>query len=119
MELIVGRLDDEQRVRPVRQDQHRARQPTPILRLPCRNEAENSRQQGEACLHLEAARIAELPLRQQAHVVERQPRRLLGLVDVERRARKGGGESERGWASYHRSAPCFTPAPGATSSARL
>src|ERR1700685_2105396 len=119
IELIVGRLDDEERVRPVRQDQYRAGQPTPILRLPRRNQAENSRQQGEARLHLEATRVAELPFRQQARIVERQPRRLLGLIDVKRRARKSGGEGERGWTSYHRSSPRFTPAPDAPSSRRL
>ncbi len=56
--------------------------------LPPGASAEQEADHGQARLHDEAAFVGRLPLGEQGAIVELQPCRLLGEIDIERRARE-------------------------------
>ena len=105
VELVVGRQYDEEGVGPVGEHQHGADGPAPVVRLPRGEETERAGNDGEARLHGKTARIARLPLRQQAVVVEAKARRLFGEVDVEGGAGKRRAERKSELTCKHGASP--------------
>ena len=62
--------------------------------LPPGDGAEEKAEHRQARLHGEAALVGGLPLGKQRPVVQLEPRRLLGEIDVEGRAGEEGGNDE-------------------------
>jgi hypothetical protein len=81
-EFIVGGPNDQQRVGPRRNQNHRSCEPLPRAVLPPCHEAENAADQGKRRLHRRAAPVGRLPLGQERAVIERQARRLLRNADA-------------------------------------
>ena len=82
-ERLVGRQDDDQRIRPVANQRDRARQPTPIAGEPPGPDAEKTADQGQRTLQGETALIGRLPFPEQSTVIQAQPGGLFGDVDVD------------------------------------
>src|SRR5581483_8968699 len=72
-----------------------AAEPGVAAGLPKGDGAEHRADQRKRRLHGETAGIGGLPFREQCAVIERKSRRLLGEIDIESGAGKGGGHGQR------------------------
>jgi hypothetical protein len=84
-------------------NEHRADNPAPIPGRPGGNQAEHARNHCATRLHLKAAVVAWFPLLEEGSVIETEPRRLLGEVDVERSPGERGGDNRRKLPCKHES----------------
>ena len=98
--LAVGRHDDEQRVGPVRQHDYSTERPEQIAGRPPGGRTEERRKDSNRGLHGGAALVSRTPLRKRRPVVESEPRRVLGDVDVNRRAEEDRGRHQRQQANH-------------------
>ena len=95
-EHLVDRNDHEQRPRPVGARSARPRATRPSRPSGSRpTEPSTVATSARLGLHRLAARVARLPFGEQRAVVEVEPRRLLGHVHVDRRAREDRGGDQR------------------------
>ena len=74
---MIGRHDADERIGPVRQDEHGADDPAPILAEPGCCEAKRRRHDSKSGLHRIAGVVAGLPLLEQVLVVEAEAGRVL------------------------------------------
>ena len=91
---VVDRLDDQKRPGPRRQDMERAEEEGREPGLPPGDGAKQKAKQSQARLHGEAVLVGRFPLGKQVAVVQLEPRRLLGEIDVESRAGEEGRNDE-------------------------
>jgi hypothetical protein len=82
-ERVVGRHDDEKRVGPIGNQDQRTEKPEPDTALPPCQYSQDEANDGKRGLHDEAALVRGFPFDKQRSIVEMQPRRLLGEIDVE------------------------------------
>lgn len=68
-ELVIRRHNNQQRVGPVRDNDYSPEKPSPVLAGKKCHYAQDAREDGQRCLHGEAALVARLPLRKQGAVV--------------------------------------------------
>ena len=106
VQAVVGRLDHQQRVGPVGEDQQRADEPAPVARLPRRPEsrAATSPAPARPASARRGCSSSAIPSAA-ALIVEREPRRLLRDVDEDGRAGEHRGEHEREVGCEHSSTP--------------
>jgi hypothetical protein len=105
-ETVVRRRDQEQRIRPIREQDDCSEQPTPLEGCEKGNEPEEPTDDREARLHPVATLIGQLPLGNEGTIIKPKARWLLGDVDVDRCPRKDGGYRERELSSEHRPFLC-------------
>jgi hypothetical protein len=98
---LVGGHDGDRRVGPVGEQEDRADEPGVAAQSPEGDGAEHRADQRERSLHDEAARVGQLPFREEGAVVEEKPRRLLGEIDIEGGAGEGGGNDQRQLSEDH------------------
>src|SRR5207248_10801977 len=81
-ERVVRRRDDENGVGPIGNQSERTEKPEPDTGLPPCQYSQDETNDGKRRLHDEAALVSGFPFNQQGSVIEMQPRRLLGEIDV-------------------------------------
>src|SRR5262245_4614123 len=93
LQALVDRKNHPERIGPVCEDKHRAKEPTPIPGAKIDQYTEHTRDDHERGLHDQSTRVAGLPLHKQAARVESKTRRLLRDIDVDcRTGEKGDGD---------------------------
>src|SRR5215469_15940288 len=100
-EHLVCWHDPNQRVRPVRNEDHCTDQPEPFIGLPPRDDAQEKSDYGQRRLHGEATLICRFPFSEEGSVVQVQTGGLLGDIDVARCSSKKCGDNEGELARKH------------------
>ena len=94
-EYSVRRHDAQERVRPVRNKDYGAQQPSPVTGLPPCHQAQQEADDSQRRLHGEPVFVGWLPLSEEGAVIEAQTGGLLGDIYVQRRSGEQCGDSQR------------------------
>jgi hypothetical protein len=104
-ETPVGRHDDEDRVRPICEQDDGSEQPTPVEGADIGDEPEDPANDGKARLHDVAPLIGRLPLGEERAIVKLKARWLLGYIDLDRCPRKHARNRKRKLSRQHSPSP--------------